>query len=373
MTSVFSVENRRKAGIFVAALMMGWAVGEVRAQSSAGACCLPNGACTVANDPFACQAQSGVFLGSSPTCAGVVCTGACCLPSKSCLQTGTASCTAAGGAYQGLGSACGDDCPSVMPMTFTYQGQLKRDGVPLTGVIDGRFSLWISESSEDLAHRVGLAQVNSIEVANGLFQAALNFGQNAFNGNARWLQIEVHDHDDSPGTFTLLFPRQTITPTPYSLQTRGIVVREDGNVGIGTKTPVVKLHVVGGTDTAPGGGGYIVAGSTTSLNISIDDNEIMARNNGQAATLTLNNDGGDVKFGGAIDIGIEDIQTPVFEDTSEASLQCPAGKRALSGGCWCGGLSIQESRYDGTGWYCRCDAQPSVGRVRVYVRCARVK
>jgi len=53
-----------------------------------------------------------------------------------------------------------------------------------------------------------------------------------------------------------------------------------------------KLHVVNGTDTSPGGGGFLVLGDTTGLNISIDNNEIMARNNGQAAPLHLNTEGG---------------------------------------------------------------------------------
>jgi hypothetical protein len=67
-----------------------------------------------------------------------------------------------------------------------------------------------------------------------------------------------------------------------------------GNVGIGTSVPSVKLNVVGGSDASLAGGGYIVAGSIGSSNIVIDENEIMARNNGVSNTLLLNNDGGDV-------------------------------------------------------------------------------
>ncbi len=68
-----------------------------------------------------------------------------------------------------------------------------------------------------------------------------------------------------------------------------------GHVGIGTTAPEVKLHIRGGTDTALDGGGYAVFGWTGGANISIDSNEIMARNNGQPATLFLNNDGGLVR------------------------------------------------------------------------------
>lgn len=67
-----------------------------------------------------------------------------------------------------------------------------------------------------------------------------------------------------------------------------------GNVGVGTSVPSVKLSVAGGTDATLAGGGYIVAGSIAGSNIVIDENEIMARNNGVSNTLLLNNDGGDV-------------------------------------------------------------------------------
>jgi hypothetical protein len=67
-----------------------------------------------------------------------------------------------------------------------------------------------------------------------------------------------------------------------------------GSLGIGTSTPDVKLHIEGGTDAELASGGFGVFGSTTSLNIAMDNNEIMARNNGAASTLFLNNDGGNI-------------------------------------------------------------------------------
>jgi hypothetical protein len=67
-----------------------------------------------------------------------------------------------------------------------------------------------------------------------------------------------------------------------------------GNVGVGTTIPSVKLHVNGGTDAEPGSGGYFVTGSVSSTNIAMDNNEIMARNNGAVSTLYFNNDGGDL-------------------------------------------------------------------------------
>lgn len=67
-----------------------------------------------------------------------------------------------------------------------------------------------------------------------------------------------------------------------------------GSLGVGTVAPAVKIHAIGGTDAELNGGGYLQCGSTGSANVVMDNNEIMARDNGAAATLFLNNDGGDV-------------------------------------------------------------------------------
>jgi hypothetical protein len=330
----------------------------------AGACCLPDGSCLETSQPGCVQDQSGEFLGLTEACAGAVCTGACCLPEKTCIQAGPGSCAQAGGTYLGRLTDCGDDCPVAMPTAFTYQGQLKRDGVPLNVPIDVRFSLWLSPTGQDPSDQIRSTLLhNGIGVANGLFSVGLDFGQNAFNGNARWLQIEIHGDADPPGTFITLLPRQLLTPTPYALQTRGIVVSDNGNVGIGTKTPSrpltvhrsgvglmhedgnvelatsvnnvggyvgtlsahplslgshgnttmtiapslnvgigptapeVRLHITGGSDAEPTGGGYLQLGSSSGENVALDNNEIMARNNGAPSTLFLNNDGGAVRIG----------------------------------------------------------------------------
>ena len=74
----------------------------------------------------------------------------------------------------------------------------------------------------------------------------------------------------------------------------------------------VEVHgwqqVSGGSDAAPGGGGYLVTGVLSAGNIAIDDNEIMARVNGSTSRLTLNAEGGDIVLGngtsGNVGIGI---------------------------------------------------------------------
>lgn len=70
-----------------------------------------------------------------------------------------------------------------------------------------------------------------------------------------------------------------------------------GFLGLGTDTPAVPLHVVGGSDLNLSSGGYIIMGQVSSANIVMDNDEIQARNNGAAAALFINANGGNVGIG----------------------------------------------------------------------------
>ena len=72
------------------------------------------------------------------------------------------------------------------------------------------------------------------------------------------------------------------------------------NVGISTTTPATRLHVGGNLDTSLINHGLFVLGDITGVNISMDANEILARNNGAVSDLNLQLDGGNVRVGGAI-------------------------------------------------------------------------
>jgi len=68
----------------------------------------------------------------------------------------------------------------------------------------------------------------------------------------------------------------------------------NGKLGVGTMDPSILFHVDGGTDASLSGGGYILSGDPTGQNIVMDENEIMARNNGAVNTLHLQRDGGNL-------------------------------------------------------------------------------
>ena len=75
----------------------------------------------------------------------------------------------------------------------------------------------------------------------------------------------------------------------------------NSKVGIGTKTPLVPLHVVNGGDASlANGSGQLLLGSESGANLVLDKNEIQARNNGVSAGLYLQQNGGNVYVGNAI-------------------------------------------------------------------------
>lgn len=77
------------------------------------------------------------------------------------------------------------------------------------------------------------------------------------------------------------------------------------SLNIGANTPAsTRLQVVDGLDSSLSGGGYLTLGNTTGLNLSFDNNEIMARDNGALAPLTLNADGGNLVLGNTTDDGL---------------------------------------------------------------------
>ncbi len=147
---------------------------------------------------------------------------------------------------------------------FTYQGQLNQNGSPVNGTAHLRFSLWDAAGSG--APPVGGTQIGAsqimanVPVTNGLFTVQLNggdqFGVAAFNGDARWLQVEVCSDLSCSGSPTVLAPRQPVTAAPYSRFAAGPwklngsdLSFTNGKVGIGTSTPHTMLELQSGFDT----------------------------------------------------------------------------------------------------------------------------
>lgn len=96
---------------------------------------------------------------------------------------------------------------------FTYQGRLEQSGAPLNGTADLRFRLF--DASTGGTPLGAAVPVNNVSVADGLVNAVVDFGADAFHGNARFLEIAVRSPAGS-GSFVTLTPRQPITAAPYA-------------------------------------------------------------------------------------------------------------------------------------------------------------
>jgi hypothetical protein len=99
--------------------------------------------------------------------------------------------------------------------TFTYQGQLKLNGQPVSGTCDLQFSLFDAATG---GNAVGSSPqtVLNVPVTNGLYTVQLDFGASPFAGQATWLELAPRCPAGG-GSFTTLSPRQPVTPTPNAL------------------------------------------------------------------------------------------------------------------------------------------------------------
>lgn len=132
---------------------------------------------------------------------------------------------------------------------FTYQGQLRAGGTLVNDTADFEFTLWDADTAGNLIGSVVTA--DNVDVVDGVFTVDLDFGFMAFDGDARWLEVDVRS-PAGVGGFTTLSPRQPVSAAPYALQTRGLYVDDLQRVGIGNALPQHPLSI--GEPTADVGG-----------------------------------------------------------------------------------------------------------------------
>jgi hypothetical protein len=139
---------------------------------------------------------------------------------------------------------------------FTYQGYLDNGGSAANGFYDFEFKLFDAAAA---GNQIGsTVNVNNVNVVVGLFNVKLDFGQSAFGGGARWLEIRVRP---SGGVYATLNPRQELTPSPSALSLPNVYTNESSNfVGIGrdfriSSNEVFGVRYVGGANDY--GGMYV--------------------------------------------------------------------------------------------------------------------
>jgi hypothetical protein len=144
-----------------------------------------------------------------------------------------------------------------LDQTFTYQGQLRNAGQLVNGPVDLKISMWDADTG---GSQVGSTNTfNAMQLNDGRFACGLNFGNAAFDGSNRWIQVEFRNPAGS-GQYQALSPRDKITATPYALYAlngaNGVWVYDTNQqsvsvtgkkVGIGTSNPTAALEVVDAT------------------------------------------------------------------------------------------------------------------------------
>ncbi len=116
------------------------------------------------------------------------------------------------------GTAAQGPAPQAAPITstFNYQGRIIKDGVPITSTCAIEFKLFDASTG---GNQIGTTQTHgSVTVKAGLFTVALNFGDSAFTGDQRYLQVAFKCSGDA--NWTTMSPRQPLTAVPYALSLR---------------------------------------------------------------------------------------------------------------------------------------------------------
>ncbi|MCS7055515.1 MAG: tail fiber domain-containing protein [Thermoflexales bacterium] len=139
--------------------------------------------------------------------------------------------------------------------TFSYQGRLTNNGVPVNETCDFQFGLW---DNSTLSTQIGTTQTLTVTVTGGYFTVPdLNFGAGSITGQPRWLAIAVRCPTGS-GSYTPLNPRQRLTPTPHALALPGFWTRPNitsPNIIGGYTDNQVANGVVGATISGGGTNG----------------------------------------------------------------------------------------------------------------------
>ncbi|MBX3726610.1 MAG: tail fiber domain-containing protein [Xanthomonadales bacterium] len=125
-------------------------------------------------------------------------------------------------------------CAQAIGPAFTYQGELRLASGPADGGFDLRFRLYDAEAG---GSQIGpLVSLDDVQVTEGLFSVALDFGPFQFAGDRQFLEIAIRPA--GTGGFETLSPRTEVTAAPYawgaavaladSVTTTSIV---DGSIG----------------------------------------------------------------------------------------------------------------------------------------------
>lgn len=186
-----------------------------------------------------------------------------------------------------------------------------RSGTTVFNTNPGNIGIGTNSPTEKLT-------INATDPAINFFNAGIAKGHLQVTGNNMRLGTYNSNANGHLYFTTLGIDRMAITPA--------------GNFGVGILSPVAKFQITGGADASLNTHGFLMLGTEGSTNLVLDNNEIMARSNGNASNLLLQNEGGNVYIGDATNfnnahrLGV-DGHTVVTGNLRVGSIPTPSGYR----------------------------------------------
>jgi hypothetical protein len=225
---------------------------------------------------------------------------------------------------------------------FTYQGRLEVAGSPANGHYDFRCLLYNAGAPPEMVVAGPVTNL-AVAVSNGLFTLTLDFGADVFTGQERWLSVQVRTNNPAL-VFTVLSPRQRLTPAPYSIHALKAASFQDGAAP--TFTGTVAFN-------PPSGAPFTVGSATKVTNLNADfldglDSTAFVRKTGDTMTgkLTVAGPGGTATFSDTGFLFGNDIAI-----SGQASSGFGVGVSALASGAGGNAVNAQASGSDGVGVY----------------------
>ncbi len=115
--------------------------------------------------------------------------------------------------------------------TFTYQGRLAKDGLPVNGTCDFNFALYDSPAPDPQSPISTVLYPTAVPVHEGVFNVSLDFGAALFVGDDRYLGVAVACPTGSIDYVLLGF--QPLTATPYAIRSLSTTNDQVGGPGSG--------------------------------------------------------------------------------------------------------------------------------------------
>ena len=174
---------------------------------------------------------------------------------------------------------------------FTFQGELKLipgvDEVVLPANAEFDFTFELYDALNNGAQIGSTIELNDVIVKQGIFTVQLDFGLAPFSGDQLWLDIAVRD-GAATGAFSVLAPRQELTPAPYALHTEYIAAGRVGSLEVDAQE--VQLRII----AVCGAGSFV-----TAVNV---DGTVVCGNDADDQTLNLAGASLSISNGNSVDL-----------------------------------------------------------------------